>query len=1130
MKRYIFKVFLLVVSGILVSTSCVRENFPDGGGLQDGEGWLCLDFGTAPTTEVHTKYALDYSFENAVTNVYVFLFDASGNKIYGNWLTADMLLGSRDEVLAASDDCWYVNNSSSTGTKTTGTIKIKASNGTGLQLYLLTNLDADMVRLSSDLLAHNVSKKQDLLDFEVYMNVQSVNRNKTFVMTGMADGLEINGNNFQKGGSNVNISLKRLDSKVKVVFKTGSRPDANGQKITSFTPDKWRVVNVPVTSYAIEKTTDSGNVPDDGELTNEEYVQYAPLFFDSPWSSFEEISSGESSFTFYMLENRQKPKKVPTSYHDRSREVKTDAGKNDFVNVEYVDHLGKPLSKKIKKFVNANDFSTYLQVSGRVDMKLENDDAGQTLGADVQYIIHLGDWSVHFDNTGTDNATGGKDYDDEYTGIDNFNTERNTFYTYTVTVNSVNNIRVEVESSRDSEPGDIENQPGAIGEVVIAKEEIALCDAHYVSKTMSFHAENFILRNTDGTYESTADRLTWRVKTPFNPEGASPEIVDGEEIATGIDYKWVRFRLNKMDDMGNYFSDQRRKYNPDPYEERAIYTENTEKDGTQGLAGYHNDGSMDIIFLVKWIKQQVALYVDYLNNGGENKSLFDEGGTDDNGDGTPDGPKISVTAFVDEFYYDKNPKNDKVYPELWKEFVNTPDRYMHILCDSNSSTDNESTSTGSVITIQQKSIKSIYNTDPAYTALTTAWGTESVDEFSDKIGFYNPGETATSGVAWNPNYSGNNRDEFNGRANSVCEWGLVDKSATQATDITAKGDDAKWSKFIDLEVDNDTPELASGYESLRYMCMTRNRDNNGDGQITRDEIRWYTAANKQLVGIFVGQRLLETSAKLYYRTAEEQGRSVHIGTFGEPGFQNGYKQLVISSTRSGVNEGNIDSPTVFWTHEGLSTSNYHQSMDWEKGTPYGVRCVRNLGLEEDAAFNVAPDDYVECTEKTGPEGTYYEFLCTHLNAEALRDPNSGELAWHNHLHPLNSLYKKFETAPTKITKDSEGHKHINEAIDATVDKSSVTAGYCPTGYRLPNQVELVMMKLYNAGVSPSPTSGINIDYNNQCRTYWAFGPKGVGHNTNPSNYGFMYIWTGNITTADSYGSTSTRCVRDIRVE
>ena len=71
---------------------------------------------------------------------------------------------------------------------------------------------------------------------------------------------------------------------------------------------------------------------------------------------------------------------------------------------------------------------------------------------------------------------------------------------------------------------------------------------------MTFHASNFIKRNADGTYTSTADRLTWKVRTPFNPKGAVPEIVDGQDIATGIDYKWVRFRLNKKDAMGNYFS------------------------------------------------------------------------------------------------------------------------------------------------------------------------------------------------------------------------------------------------------------------------------------------------------------------------------------------------------------------------------------------------------------------------------------------------------------------------------------------------------------------------------------------------------------------------------------------------
>ena len=41
-------------------------------------------------------------------------------------------------------------------------------------------------------------------------------------------------------------------------------------------------------------------------------------------------------------------------------------------------------------------------------------------------------------------------------------------------------------------------------------------------------------------------------------------------------------------------------------------------------------------------------------------------------------------------------------------------------------------------------------------------------------------------------------------------------------------------------------------KSLRYFCMARNRDNNGDGKIDRSELRWYTASIKQLVGLYVG--------------------------------------------------------------------------------------------------------------------------------------------------------------------------------------------------------------------------------------------------------------------------------------
>lgn len=51
------------------------------------------------------------------------------------------------------------------------------------------------------------------------------------------------------------------------------------------------------------------------------------------------------------------------------------------------------------------------------------------------------------------------------------------------------------------------------------------------------------------------------------------------------------------------------------FESKAIPQANPEDDGTEGLYGYHNDGCMDIIHLVQYIKNQVELYTDYRNEG-----------------------------------------------------------------------------------------------------------------------------------------------------------------------------------------------------------------------------------------------------------------------------------------------------------------------------------------------------------------------------------------------------------------------------------------------------------------------------------------------------------------------------------
>ena len=1098
MKQHIFNLILLVCSLTIGLSSCMREDFPKEDGLAEGEGWLYIPFNASENVEVQTKATLDYSYENTIRNIYVFIFDASGNKIYGNWLTVDDLLPNESSVRASSEDSWWVVNSSTDGVRTTGGLKVKGSAGTGFKVYLMTNLDADMVKVSSDLLAHNISNEQDLKDFKVYMNVESVNRNGQFPMTGMIGNVTITAGstaNMNDTSDAKVLKLERLDAKIRFVFKTGNREDENGQHIKSFTAKQWRVINVPTTSYAVPRTDDSGEV----DPTDDDYLANAPFFFDTPWRNFEDFpNETESGFSFYMLENRLTPKNSSfTSYNDRSRQVKNSSGLNEKVSVEYVNSLGKTIEKNFRKFENANDFSTYVLVSGRVDMDLVNDDAGQTLGADVQYLIHLGNWSMDASGTHWD--------DDVYSNIANYDTERNHSYTYTVTINSVNNIRVEVESSRDSEPGDIENQPGASGEVVIAKEEIALCDAHYVSKTMTFHAGNFIMEQNDGSFVSTADRLTWKVKTPFG-EGA-PIIEDGVDVADHLDYKWAVFRLNKQDVGGSYYSDKRRKFIERVFESKVVIQDNKEGDGSDGLRGYHNDGCMDIIALVKYIKEQAQLYVDYRNElrtnpAAVNRSDFDNGKID--GVDDPLGPKICMTVFVNEFYYDEHPITHQKDPVLWKRFVNQNDRTMHILCDSNSSTDMESTATGSVITIQQKAIKTIYNTSLDYDVLQTAWGTESVQEYSEVKTYNRYADTYTD--------SGRNTDPENGRANSVFEWGLAPDGVNVSTidDIKA---DQEWSTYLDFEVDNETPEMADEYKALRYICMSRNRDNNGDGEITKDEVRWYTASIRQLNGLFVGNGLLDPSSRLYNRSAADQQSSEKAK----------WTQLIVSSTNYGSKiDGKEPGPIVLFAHEGLSTSAYYQVNnqwgDWKSLRTYGVRCVRNLGTDKDAPLYEFPDNFIQHEElKDAENREYHVFTCTHLNEAALRDYNSGELTYADEKSPQNQLYKKFETSPVTLDHGNIGFTAFNNMIESN-NKSSVQAGICPPGYRVPSQIEMTMMKLYDADVS----------FTQHTRTYWSFGNIALDV-PKSNNDGFTLLSNGNMTIAGGNAST-VRCVRDIRVE
>ena len=1073
-KRYFSTIFAAIF--LLMMTSCVREQFAPGG-LTGGEGYLYLTFGSAPNVEVSTKATLKAESENRIMNLYVFVFDNAGHKIHSKWYSELDRTNSKEE-LNIIEEGWYRENSTEANKPSTGVIKIKAPAGSGFKIYVFANIDGDMVKISSEMLSHNINTEADINDFKVYLNQETTSRNGYFPMSGSISGVTVDkdkGITIEGSGS---LILRRMDAKIKFTFQAGTRPDENGQVIQSFEPKGWRVFNIPKTAFLMERNEDACSV--DPNTPTKDYSQYASLFFDSEWANFEEFpDQNTSSFSFYMPENRQTPKNPSfTNYQDRSRQKKTATGLNEVQAVEYTSLSGKTSTKSMRIFQNANDFSTYVLVSAKVIMKLTGSEAGQTLGGDVLYLIHLGDWNSTIHNGSSEHWN-----DDEYSNVANFQTRRNTSYNYTVTVNSVNNIRIEVETS-DGE--NIENQPGASGQITIAKEEIAICDAHYEAKTMTFSAKNFF----EGT-TATADDLTWRVKTPFG-EGSPSIGHDGEDIPAGLDYKWVHFRLNKKDADKKFYLDKRRRYTNRVFAESSTFrsaADNMESDGSgdPGLEGYHNDGVMDIIDMVKYIKTQVKRYASWLENGGnyaDYKCDFDSENLND--------AKICVTVFVDEYYYDKDPIFGGSSPTLWKRFVNKEERAMHILCNSNTSKDLESRATGSVITIQQKPIKSIYNTDESYTRLQNAWGLESVDEYANTVSTYNQNGSN--------NGSGKNNDEFNGLANSVCEWELA---SGEASNITTIENNIRWDKYLSFEVGNELPQLKDGYKSLRYICMSRNRDNNGNGVIDRDEIRWYLASVRQLIGMYVGDGVLESSVRIYNRSTADRNSD-------EPAR---WRQHVISSTKYPSNS----EPTVIWGEEGISTGDISGSKKWGNITNFTVRCVRNLGIANDAPINEKPDDYIQASQNA--DGSY-TFECTHINESALRYYSSRELDYEDERATANCLYKKFETAPAdqSWTSGAVLFKTLNDEVSKY--GSSVYAGYCPDGYRLPSQTELAVMRYY-----------MNLTGKYPSRTFWSFGVEALGGSGKDggNKYGFCISDKNISLDADATFSTA-RCVRDVRVE
>ena len=363
-------------------------------------------------------------YENRIENIYLFVFNSAGQR---QPLLRNMEGTPRTSNLFTFNDGLNPEGDNLSNGK--GTLDFVCGSLQGASIVAIANITTNSTGTAYNVTSAQLDEINDLntlKQFVMTMNSQAGYRGALFMMTGYAEDNESGSTSIDIVGSeqgeelNYTIQLKRTDAKVKFIVKTDPPSEKNWSNF-SFLPKEWTVKRVPLQSYILEAETG-------------DYESDDAIYFNTSATPFEEITPNATdanlydggSFVFYMPENKKTPLQSVSDYAQRDA---WDTGKG-------LDDNGN------RTFTNANANSTYVEMTGTLSY-VDNDN--MLVNADVRFIIHLGYMTSYKDKDGqTINVTPKpNDYD----------TKRNSFYTYNVTIRGVNDIIVEVTDETAGRPG-----------------------------------------------------------------------------------------------------------------------------------------------------------------------------------------------------------------------------------------------------------------------------------------------------------------------------------------------------------------------------------------------------------------------------------------------------------------------------------------------------------------------------------------------------------------------------------------------------------------------------------------------------------------------------------------------------
>lgn len=950
-----------------------------------------------------TKAASSEYVENRINNLYVFVCDSDGSVVSRKYF-------SYEDILSFTiDDMIYLPS-------------LHVSSGVKREIALVANIDFDIMDISDDDL-DDVESSKELHGIISSMVQNAVERGNNFLMSGYLSDIEIT----HGGSTSVIVPMTRVDAKVTF--------NVNTKEGVVFEARDWTVLNLPKSVELFKSDSE-----DNTELLKEKTKD---LYFSSTTMKFEgKGGMMGKTFTFYMLEHKITPDNtIPTTadgavltekerYALREKQQKLPIEGSDAVNNG--------------DFVYAPKDATYVKIRGSVSYQ-EKDELGETtyVNADVTYYVHLG-----YSNS----------------DVNDYTVSRNTHYEYNITINSVNDIIIEVNAKDGSE--DLEPRPGAEGMVIRSYNDYKI-DAYFGTSVIEFSAVDI------------NSNISWYVRTPFS-EGS------GIDANPPKDIKWVYFKLNKKSEDGVYQTSFET-YPGSSYKYPDDRNFKTDADYEQFVQDY-NSGTDKLL--------NVGQLVDILNKAKEHKTGGGELNLFDAGD------KFTVTAFVNEFYYDYDPENEETQlseterRNYWKKFVNHNKRVMNILSETTYSKDGQSSKSIAFYSLKQSSIETMYNIEDADDF--TAWGTQTIQD--NNLYLYDPYNTIYP--KWNED--GNNSSD-NGRKNSlriIKELRLENGGSDSA--------DLRWDEVIEPS----TWTIKEKYNYAKYIWIAHNRDINGNGIIDDEEIRWYLAAESQLSDLWIGINSYDHNARLYQ--ADDWSK------------ENQKKQYYCSSTMSNRNNTGRDIIKIMWSSEGASFSD--SDPKWLEGVDgqYGVnakvhyRTLRNLGIK-DNDFDSVPDDIAEVSVVERDGKRYPTIKLRRLDRKSIRNYfQRHELVLHDEQSAANRPYYAFEVYYRNLSKDYGYLSYIEKIANGE--------SFCPDGYRLPNQRELILM-----------TTKMSLEINNNggwpkysaCRTMFSFYNQSngrIGFTTNNDASGLHVLLInkkgeGTPNIDDHYFMA--RCVRDI---